>query len=148
VDVTAFAGQDVRLSLEWNIPEFFGGPAFFQLDAISVVEALIDSDGDGIADPTDNCTNVSNPNQIDSDLDGYGNPCDADFNSDGVVGGPDFGFFVTAFGAACGDPNYSAVVDLNSDCAIGGPDFVAFRDLFGGTPGPSGYSCAGTSPCP
>jgi hypothetical protein len=32
VGVSAFAGQNVRLALIWNIPEFNTGPAFFQVD--------------------------------------------------------------------------------------------------------------------
>ncbi|MCH7807946.1 MAG: hypothetical protein IIB60_01870 [Planctomycetes bacterium] len=34
VDVSAFAGEDVRISFEWWVPENFTGPAFFQLDHI------------------------------------------------------------------------------------------------------------------
>ncbi|MFQ5463716.1 MAG: hypothetical protein ACE5E5_13955, partial [Phycisphaerae bacterium] len=37
VDVSAFAGQTVRLSFEWFVPELFTGPAFFQLDNIRCV---------------------------------------------------------------------------------------------------------------
>lgn len=35
-----------------------------------------DSDGDGVADPIDNCTNVPNPDQQDSDGDGRGDACE------------------------------------------------------------------------
>ena len=49
-----------------------------------------DTDGDGIADELDNCLNKSNPAQIDTNSDGYGNACDADYNNDGVIGGPEF----------------------------------------------------------
>jgi DMSO/TMAO reductase YedYZ molybdopterin-dependent catalytic subunit len=37
-----------------------------------------DDDNDGIPNSTDNCPNVYNPSQIDSDYDGIGNACDAD----------------------------------------------------------------------
>jgi hypothetical protein len=32
IDLSSFAGQNVRLSLLWNIPENFTGPGFFQVD--------------------------------------------------------------------------------------------------------------------
>ncbi|TFH65876.1 MAG: hypothetical protein E4G91_00865 [Candidatus Zixiibacteriota bacterium] len=35
-----------------------------------------DADGDGIADPLDNCPSVSNPTQVDVDADGKGDVCD------------------------------------------------------------------------
>ena len=38
--------------------------------------APIDSDGDGIPDQNDNCPNVFNPDQLDSDNDGIGDACD------------------------------------------------------------------------
>ena len=36
VDVSAFAGQSVRISFDWFVPEDFSGPAFCQLDNVSV----------------------------------------------------------------------------------------------------------------
>ncbi|RIL03031.1 MAG: hypothetical protein DCC71_15825 [Proteobacteria bacterium] len=44
-----------------------------------------DADGDGVADASDNCRDLANANQRDTDGDGYGNLCDADLNGDGVV---------------------------------------------------------------
>ena len=35
-----------------------------------------DSDTDGINDDVDNCSSVSNADQVDSDSDGYGDACD------------------------------------------------------------------------
>ena len=54
----------------------------------------VDTDGDGIFDPVDNCPTVPNPLQEDNDMDGHGNACDncpndvninqADADGDGV----------------------------------------------------------------
>lgn len=41
----------------------------------------IDTDGDGLTDPNDNCPNNSNANQADCDQDGHGNACDPTDNS-------------------------------------------------------------------
>ena len=44
-----------------------------------------DQDGDGFPDGGDNCRDVPNPDQRDSDGDGFGNLCDADVDGDGWV---------------------------------------------------------------
>ncbi len=43
-----------------------------------------DTDEDGVPDDTDNCPAIPNPDQVDQDLDGLGNLCDADLDGDGV----------------------------------------------------------------
>ena len=45
----------------------------------------MDGDGDGILDSRDNCREIPNPRQRDTDGDGFGNLCDADVNGDGRV---------------------------------------------------------------
>ena len=44
-----------------------------------------DSDGDGIPDTHDNCPNIANVNQINSDSDASGNACDLDDDNDGLT---------------------------------------------------------------
>jgi len=49
----------------------------------------LDGDEDGVPDDTDNCPAIANPDQVDQDLDGLGNLCDADLDGDFVDNGLD-----------------------------------------------------------
>jgi hypothetical protein len=107
-----------------------------------------DDDLDGFVDPEDNCTAVTNPDQRDTDLDGYGNLCDADFNGDGTVAAADLFAFKRAYQTMQGDPRYDAEIDLNGDGAVAAADFSRFHSMYLAPPGPSGLACAGYPPCP
>ncbi len=117
--------------------------------------AMADADGDGIDDSCDNCLSAAfpNPDQTDTDADGYGNICDADYDQSGVTGGSDFIAFRMAFGSALGAPAYVSWIDMTDgvggppDGVIGGADFIRYRASFGLVPGPSGLACAGVPPC-
>jgi hypothetical protein len=113
----------------------------------SVVNLVIslgpDDDNDGIPNATDNCVAVANgpndtatagPSQNDTDSDGYGNMCDADFNQDGGVNGFDLGIFKERFFTA--DPD----ADLNGDGGVNGFDLGIFKGLYFKPPGPSGMT--------
>jgi len=75
-----------------NVGNIEDAPA--QADTITIL--LIDADGDGIPDDEDNCPDVANPDQGDSDNDGIGDVCDVcpndsdnDKDKDGVCGNVD-----------------------------------------------------------
>ena len=46
-------------------------------------QCMADSDGDGIPDAQDNCPDVANPDQKDSDKNGIGDACDCELNASG-----------------------------------------------------------------
>lgn len=56
---------------------------FADTDQDSIADCVDpDKDGDGIANPVDNCPDVANPGQNDLDLDGKGDDCDVDVDGD------------------------------------------------------------------
>ena len=96
-------------------------------------DAVDDIDHDGIVDALDNCMLVPNPNQRDTDNDGYGNRCDADFNNNGFVNAADLALFKSRFGTNDVD------ADLDGSGFVNAADLAIFKSLFGKAPGPSGF---------
>jgi uncharacterized protein (TIGR03790 family) len=105
-----------------------------------------DRDGDGIADPSDNCLDLANPDQRDTDGDDYGNLCDGDLDNDGVV---TTSWGVTTPPSARGDveeiqltvqaSGYVNHQDLDGDSDVDADDVsIASHRLFF-PPGPSGH---------
>jgi hypothetical protein len=108
----------------------------------STAGSITDTDGDSVPDAYDNCTTRANGpalgayNQADTDGDGFGNNCDADYDQGGVVLGGDFSALLGGFGSA------NANLDLTGDGLILGDDFSYLLVSFGQVPGPSGLACA------
>jgi len=109
---------------------------------VTVTVVALDADEDGVADDSDNCTLAPNgpdiPDaggsvQLDTDGDGYGNLCDADFNNNGIVDPFDFSLLKSHFGQA-GFPDQ----DLNGNGIVDPFDFSLLKSKFGQAPGPSG----------
>jgi len=92
-----------------------------------------DTDGDGIPDSRDNCILVPNPDQKDSDGDGYGDACDGDVNNDGIVNSLDVAQVRNLF--ATRDPR----ADVNGDGIVNSIDVALVRKFFGTRPGPSAW---------
>jgi len=104
-----------------------------------------DLDGDGVPDAKDNCVEIPNPDQRDTDGDGIGNLCDPDVDKDGVVttswgqisppeGGGDLERIALAWQRGVYNPNY----DLDGDGKVDETDLgIAELWLFL-PPGPSG----------
>lgn len=117
----------------------------FLLKPVSLLLALIiaavpytayaaDSDGDGINDFIDNCSQISNALQIDADSDGFGNRCDPDLDNSGVVNFADVALFSGLFLST--DP----VADFDSNGAVNFGDFSLLAAFFLSPPGPGAVS--------
>lgn len=87
-----------------------GGGAVYKIKICG--SSMVDADGDGVSDATDNCLSVANPDQTDSDGDGIGDTCDncarvsnagqEDSNNDGIGNVCQQGVLITAPGEAYG----------------------------------------------
>jgi len=96
-----------------------------------------DADADSTPDVLDNCIDVDNPGQVDSDADGFGNFCDADLNNNGATNAQDYVLFRQQLGMPSVPPAYNSA-DLNGNGAVNAQDYVLFRQMLGQPPGPSG----------
>ena len=114
-----------------------------QIKAGQPIARVFDLDADGVTDHDDNCVNYENPDQFDSDNDGFGDVCDADYNNDLVIDTKDKKIFWYLYrhakGQQCGDSLYLREIDLDNNCQIGFLDGERFKQLrFFQKPGPSG----------
>jgi hypothetical protein len=111
---------------------------------IKFIGTAPDSDGDGVHDAADNCSETVNPEQVDTDGDDCGNRCDGDYDQNGIAGWSDHGNFMQCWGT----PNQLCEHQDPPSGLVGFPDWIIFwTELLGNAPGPSGTT-AGTTACP
>lgn len=89
-----------------------------------------DRDADGIVNALDNCSLHSNPDQRDSNGDGFGNRCDPDLNDDLEVNFVDLGQMKSVFFSADDD------ADLDGDGNVNFSDLGIMKAFIFGSPGP------------
>ena len=100
-----------------------------------------DTDGDGISENSDNCTEVAQggadqPGSCDTDNDGYGNACDGDFDQDLDVDTADFNIFKADYESGS---DSGAGTDMDCDGDVDTKDYDLFGSQYSdGGPGPSG----------
>lgn len=132
---TAVQGTDLKLTLTPTGPFITDGGGVMRLlvqqDGRVLVDPHDDQDQDGVTNGDDNCTNIPNPDQRDTDQDGYGNVCDADLDNNGFVSFGDLDLFRSRFGT--GDPD----ADFDGSGFVSFGDLEIFRRLFGHAPGPA-----------
>jgi len=142
-----FQGTTAIESFYRSVP-YLSWMNFYVGDPLMTSDARVDTgddlDGDGVPDARDNCLHVPNRDQRDTDGDGYGNRCDADFDNDGRVtaGWGPMPYGVTpdldALERAIATHHYDANLDLDGDRDVDADDgTIASLSLFL-PPGPRG----------
>ena len=119
--------------------DFAASPQSRLIEVASGLAPGLDSDADGVDDDFDNCRLTPNGpdmpdaggnSQLDTDGDGFGNLCDADFNGNGIVDPGDFSLLKARFGQT-GFPDQ----DLNGNGIVDPFDFSLLKAKFGQAPG-------------
>lgn len=100
-----------------------------------------DADMDGVEDAFDNCTDVSNSSQADTDHNGCGNECQCGTGL--LAGGNEFLLIGMNFGMAV-SPGTGGDCDYNG--LVGGTDVLKLGQRFGMAQGPSGITTAQCNP--
>lgn len=89
-----------------------------------------DADGDGVADSVDNCSQLANLDQRDTNGDGFGNVCDPDLDNNNIVNVIDLGLFKSVFFTGDAD------ADFDGNGVVNVVDLGTLKVFFFGPPGP------------
>jgi uncharacterized repeat protein (TIGR01451 family) len=103
----------------------------------ALIGVFTDADTDQIPQIYDNCLTVANPDQRDTNFDGFGNLCDGDLNNGLSTNAGDLALFRTVFGDAPASPLRDDADFNGSGGFVNAADLAIFRTLFGRPPGPS-----------
>ena len=95
-----------------------------------VVYETDDTDGDGVNDFEDNCRQVANSDQRDTNSDGFGNLCDGDLDNNGMVDGRDRRIM------QAGIEQYHADADLDGNGVVDDRDEALLQGMLNKPPGP------------
>lgn len=77
---------------------------------------IVDTDGDAVADDVDNCPEIANQAQVDTDSDGQGDACDPDDDNDGVLDEVDNCPLLVGSVAGCPDSDGDGVRNEFDNC--------------------------------
>ena len=92
---------------------------------------LPDTDSDGVDDSIDNCIDIANTGQQDTDSDGHGNICDADIDQNCFTNFNDMTWMKSFFFSS------NANLDLDSSGFVNFDDLTIMKTMFFKAPGPS-----------
>ncbi len=163
IAAAAVAGEmsSANYSIKWDVTDSGGGTAtstnYVITDSIGQSTAIgtsssanyvlvagfqapPDFDADQVKDFMDNCTLDPNPGQLDTNMDGFGNICDADLDNDNIINFSDLGIMKDAFFSQPGDAEWNPDADLNGDDLVNFGDLGLLKFAFFGPPGPSGIA--------
>lgn len=115
-------------------PTAIGASSSANYTVVAGFKTIPDSDADRILDTMDNCTQVANLNQRDTDSDGFGNICDPDLDNNLITNAADLAIFKPLFFTA--DPN----ADFDGSGVVNAADLAILKAMFFKPPGPSGIA--------